>query len=112
MPCFDSLQEERYRDIVFNDDSNKHDVWNTTTGVMKLTHDKLRKQDDWNDWKESEYLQLDQDEKQYMFGAPVKLDTVDNVFDLIWTNVEKSFFKQKKARCTCDGSTRHGKLRC
>ena len=83
MPRFDSLHEERYHDILFKDDSDEHDVWNATTRVMKLTRDKLRKQDDWNDWKESEYL-----EKQYMFRAPVKSDTVDNVFDLVWTYVE------------------------
>ena len=64
---------------------------------MKLTRGKLRKQDDWNDWKDSEYLQLDQYEKQYMFGAPVKLDIVDHVFDLVWTNVEKVLDERKKA---------------
>ena len=63
---------------------------------MKLTHGKLRKQDDWNDWKESEYLQLDQYEKQYMFGAPVELDTVENVFDLVWTYVKKSLISRRK----------------
>ena len=97
MPRFDSLHEKRYHDILFKDDSDEHDVWNATARVMKLTRGKLRKQDDWNEWKESEYLQLDQYKKQYMSGAPVKTDTTDNVFDLVWTYVEKVPDKRKKA---------------
>jgi gluconate kinase len=36
------------------------DVLNVTTKVMKLTRGKLIHQEDWNDWLQSEYLQLDQ----------------------------------------------------
>jgi hypothetical protein len=46
------------------------DVLNTTTKVMKLTCGKLLQQQDWNDWQESEYLQLNQYEDQGMFGQP------------------------------------------
>ncbi len=41
------------------------------TKVMKLTRGKLMKQADWSDWNKSEHLQLDQYDKQYMFGDPV-----------------------------------------
>ncbi len=39
---------------------NDGDVLNVITKVMKLTRGKLFQQDDWNDWLESEYLQLNQ----------------------------------------------------
>ena len=39
---------------------------------------------------------MDQYDKQYMFDAPVKLDTVDNLFDLDWTYVKKSLISGRK----------------
>ncbi len=36
------------------------DVLNYITRVMKLTRGKLLHQDDWTDWQDSEFLQLDQ----------------------------------------------------
>jgi hypothetical protein len=36
------------------------DVLNYTTCVMQLTRGKLLQQDNWSNWKSSEYLQLDQ----------------------------------------------------
>jgi hypothetical protein len=36
------------------------DVLNYVTQVMRITRGKLLQQDDWLDWQESEYLQLDQ----------------------------------------------------
>ena len=36
------------------------DVNNYTTRVMRLTRERLLKQDDWTDWQDSEYLQLNQ----------------------------------------------------
>jgi hypothetical protein len=38
---------------------------------MRLTRGKLIKQPDWEDWQQSEFLQLDQYEAQGMFGPPV-----------------------------------------
>jgi len=86
-------------------------VRNMTTRVMKLTRKILKQQDDWNDWRDSEWLQLDQYDKQGMFGKPVKVDTTESVFYLVWTYVIKTADKRKKARCTCDGSTRAGQVR-
>jgi len=64
---------------------------------MKLTSGKLLKQDDWEEWKQSEYLQLDQYEEQGMFGAPIDPKTDDPIFYVVWT-------------CVCDGSTRSGQV--
>ena len=35
----------------------------------------------------------------------------DSVFNLVWTYAVKELDKRKKARCTCDGSTRAGQVR-
>ena len=48
------------------------DVLNMQTCVMKLTRGKLLKSKDWPESRYSEFLQLDQYDKQGMFGEPVK----------------------------------------
>ena len=77
---------------------------------MKLTRGKLLGQDDWGDWQDSEYLQLDQYDSQGMFGDPVAVDEDDAVFHLVWTYAIKALNCWKKARCVCDGSTRSGSV--
>jgi hypothetical protein len=71
------------------------------------------KQDDWTDWQNSEWLQLDQYYSQFMFGDPVKVNDRSNVFFLVlvWTYTIKDVYGRKKARCACDGSSRGGKVR-
>jgi hypothetical protein len=76
---------------------------------MRLTRGKLIKQSDWNKWKESEYLQLDQYNNQGMFGTPKPFSNEDTVFLLVWTYNIKVVDGRKKARCTCDGSPRTGR---
>lgn len=46
-----------------------------------------------------------------MFGDPVRVESTEAVFNLVWTYVIKELDKRKKARCTCDGSTRAGQVR-
>ena len=86
------------------------DVLNHTTRVMKLTRGKLLRQDDWDDWKQSEYLQLDQYDSQRMFGDPVAVDDDAAIFHLVWTYAIKALDQRKKARCVCDGSSRSGSV--
>jgi len=83
------------------------------TKVMKLTRGKLMKQNDWSAWNESEHLQLDQYDKQFMFGDPVPVPVEDEsaIFHLVWTYVVKELDGRKKARCVCDGSSRSGQVR-
>lgn len=45
-----------------------------------------------------------------MFGQPCLVTTKEAVFHLIWTYVVKELDGRKKARCTCDGSTRSGQV--
>jgi hypothetical protein len=90
---------------------NEGGVLNLTTKSNKLTHQKLLDQDDWKDWKSSEHLQLDQYEKQFMFGTPCKPTKKSAVFNLIWTYLIKKEDGRKKARYTCDGSTCGGQVR-
>ena len=81
------------------------------TRSHKLTRGILLKQDDWNEWQQSEFLQLDQYELQGMFGTPVLVKDGNAVFNLVWTYAVKEVDGRKKARCTCDGSTRGGQVR-
>ena len=93
------------------DDEDDNDVFNLTTRVNKLTRRKLVDTDEWSEWQQSEWLQLDQYEEQHMFGRPVPNPGREKVFDLVWTYVEKVLDKRKKARCTMDGSARNGNVR-
>jgi hypothetical protein len=57
-------------------------IVNCTTRVMKRTCGKLLQQEDWSDWQELKYLQLDQYNTQGMFGAPVAMTNVKvNAYD-------------------------------
>jgi hypothetical protein len=85
---------------------NDGGVLNLTTESHKLTRRILLQQDDWDDWRQSEHLQLDQYEKQFMFGDPVKPTKKSAVFNIIWMYLIKKDDGRKKARCTCDGSNR------
>ena len=76
------------------------------TRAHKLTCGVLVKQDDWSDWQKSEFLQLDQYDLQGMFGDPVLVLKGSAMFNLVWTYAVKEVDGRKKARCTCDGSTR------
>ncbi len=75
---------------------------------MHLTRGKLTQQDDWPDWQHSEYLQLNQYDKQGMFGVPIPMKEEDVVFHLVWTYAIKAVDGHKKAHCVCDGSTCSG----
>ena len=81
------------------------------TRANRLTRGVLLKQSDWTEWQQSEFLQLDQYDLQGMFGDPVIVSNKYAVFNLMWTYAVKEVDGRKKARCTCDGSTRGGQVR-
>jgi hypothetical protein len=61
------------------------DVLNYMTWVMHLTWGKLLKQQDWQDWQNLEFLQLDQYFAQGMFGDPRAVTSDKSIFNLVWT---------------------------
>ena len=65
-------------------------VMNMVNRVMKLTRGKLLKQPDWNEWHDSEFLQLDQYYNQGMFGVPQHVDEDAAVFHTVWTYAIKA----------------------
>jgi hypothetical protein len=90
---------------------NDGGVTNLVTVANKLTRRILLQQQDWEEWTQSEYTQLDQYAMQHMFGEPCPITKKSAVFNLIWTYVIKELDGRQKARCTCDGSTRGGQVR-
>ncbi len=104
-PVLPDLQKTPTYDIVTDGD-----VKNMVTKVMKLTRSKLMKQTDWSAWNELEHLQLDQYDKQYMFGDPVPVEDESAIFHLVWTYVINKLDSCKKACWVCDGSSRSGQV--
>ena len=86
-------------------------VLNLLTACHKLTRRQLLQQDDWEDWRKAEHIQLDCYETQYMFGTPCPPTKRSAIFNLIWSYAIKVEDNRRKARCTCDGSTRGGAVR-
>ena len=86
-------------------------VLNVVNRVMQLTRGKLLKQPDWNDWRDLEYLQLNQFYDQGLFGTPQLVDEDAVVFHTVWTYAIKALDGCKKARFTCDGSPRSGQAK-
>ncbi len=83
---------------------NSGGVYNVMTKVMKLTCGKLIKGPDWMEWQDLEYLQLNQDNAQGMFGRPTLVNDTAAVFHTVWTYNVKALDHCKKARYVCDGS--------
>jgi hypothetical protein len=78
---------------------------------MHLTRGRLLKQDDWKDWQNLEYLQLNQYWDQGCLGMPTAVDQNYAIFHLVWTYNIKAVDGRKKARCVCDGSSRSGSVK-
>ena len=69
----------------------------------KLTRRWLKQQEDWADWKASEFKQLDQYKAQGTLLEPTSLPKGSNLLPLLWTYLIKDC-GTKKARCVCNGS--------
>jgi dUTP pyrophosphatase len=68
----------------------------------KLTRRKLKHRNDWTNWLQSEWKQLDQYNEQQTFGEPCMLPPGANILDLLWTyNIKDD--GTLKARCVCNG---------
>ena len=90
---------------------NEHDQPQSITVINKLsaqnfTRKQLMNRKDWKDWEASEWLQLDQYQRQNMFSVPGPLptDLQDySVFPMIWVYLIKTDGR-KKARCVANGA--------
>ena len=80
------------------------------SNATRLTRGKLMKQDDWNEWSMAEKLQWDQYEAQGMLGVPCPLPKGAMKFLIVW-QYDIKHDGRKKARATCDGSTRGNVVR-
>jgi hypothetical protein len=76
---------------------NDGNVLNCGAKVMKLTHRKLIQQEDWKNWLELEYIQLNQYHTQDIFSNPVTAYDGDAIFHLVWTYNIKAVDCRKKA---------------
>lgn len=95
-----AIKERRDVELTTTVDGVVHRV---DTGKQKLTYRILRQREDFEDWRQSTFKQLDQYERQHMFGTPVRAPTKAEIFPWVWTFVEKTD-GTKKARGVCDGN--------
>jgi hypothetical protein len=76
----------------------------------KFNRRTLQKKLDWNDWLAVEWIQLENYNKQAMFGAPCTAPVDASVFYWVWLySIKPHENNRKKVRGVCDGSTRGGK---
>ena len=84
------------------DDTSKININKLDTNT--LTRAKLMKRQDWDQWEASEFLQMDQYERQKMFGPPGPLPSKSvNILPMIWVYLVKTDGR-KKARCVANGA--------
>ena len=71
-----------------------------------FTRRQLLKREDWKEWEASEKLQLDQYERQRMFGPPGPIPSTEteySILPMIWVYLIK-VDGRKKARCVANGA--------
>ena len=71
-----------------------------------LTRTKLKQRPDWPKWEQSEFLQLDQYDRQNMFGPPGPIPTdvpYPSILPMIWVYIIKVDGRYK-ARCVANGA--------
>jgi hypothetical protein len=75
----------------------------------KFNRRSLQKQSDWPEWRDSEWIQLDNYDKQGMFGIPCTAPLDASIFFWVWLySIKPHENNRKKVRGVCDGSTRGG----
>ena len=100
----ETVNEPQYRIISEGDSSS------LVSNATRLTRGKLMKQADWEEWSTAEKLQWDQYEAQGMLGVPCPLPYGAMKFNIVW-QYDIKHDGRKKARATCDGSTRGNVVR-
>ena len=62
-------------------------TYNITLIIHKPTRRNIKPADDWYKWKQAEYIQLGNYEKQEIFDPSCKLPNNNNVLKLLWTYI-------------------------
>jgi hypothetical protein len=75
----------------------------------KFNRRSLQKQSDWPEWRDSEWIQLNNYDKQGMFGIPCTAPFDASIFFWVWLySIKPHENNRKKVRGVCDGFTRGG----
>ena len=65
--------------------------------------------EDWDEWEKAEWLQLNQYQRQNMFGTPCPLPQDKGIFNLVWSHYRKTDgTNSRKVRYKCNRSLRLG----
>lgn len=87
---------------------------NKGIAIPTLTRRKAQQQQNWSKFLSSEWTQLDKYDKQGMFGQPCAPPPGATVLPWVWTYIMKidplTNEKVEKARGTCNGGPRYGKV--
>ena len=87
-------------------DQPQHIAVINKVNTHNFTRKQLMNQEDWSDWEASEWLQLDQYDRQNMFSQPGPIPpNIDNysILPMIWVYLIKTDGR-KKARCVANGA--------
>jgi hypothetical protein len=75
----------------------------------KFNQRSLQKQPDWPEWRDFKWVQLDNYDKQGMFGTPCTAPIDASIFFWVWLySIKPHENNCKKVHGVCDGSTRGG----
>ena len=102
------LQEMKYNETFMDleyDEPTINYLQKKRKNNAQFTRNELKKRDDWDDWKRSEFKQLDLYEIQDTFGPPTKRPAKANILNLLWAYSIKADLT-KKSRCVCNGNPR------
>ena len=81
--------------------NNKQPSVNKTTQPHFYKRKQLLKKEDWCEWEQSKWLQLDQYECQGIFGAPCAQPTGSRIFNIVWTYCTKMVGTNKRKLGAC-----------
>ena len=84
-----------------------------TDAFLNSTRAQLRNREDYQEWRDSEWMQHNKYLLQDMFGDPIARPTMAVVLPFVWTYMMKedplTGALKKKARATCNGGKKYGK---
>ena len=103
--CLEVMKKDTYQELSEEDKTTLHKVLQATSvkKQRKLTRWLLQQRQDWHNWKESKFKQLDQYKDQDTFGEPQPKPCGANLLSLLWCYLIKDD-SRKKARCVCNGN--------